>query len=62
MSARIRARLTASRKRFFENDFISEFVETGELDELLSEVVEYFKAVLARLVIDTEGYHNTHYN
>jgi GTP cyclohydrolase I len=60
VSARIRARLTASRKRFFANDNIAEFVETGELEELLSEVEEKFKAVLASLVIDTDGDHNTH--
>jgi GTP cyclohydrolase I len=60
VSARIRARLTASRRRFFANDNIAEFVEAGELEELLSEVEEKFKAVLASLVIDTDGDHNTH--
>jgi GTP cyclohydrolase I len=52
--------LTASRRRFFANDNIAEFVEAGELEELLSEVEEKFKAVLASLVIDTDGDHNTH--
>ena len=37
VSARIRARLTASRKRFFANDNISAFLEPGELEGLLED-------------------------
>lgn len=59
VSARIRARLTASRKRFFANDNISAFLEPGELEALLDEVEGKFKGVLSSLVIDTDGDHNT---
>jgi GTP cyclohydrolase I len=58
-SARIRARLKAARRRFHANDNIADFVEPGELDELLAEVEARMKAVLDSLVIDTEGDHNT---
>ena len=59
VSARIRARLKAARKRFHANDNISAFLEPGELDALLGEVEAKFNDVLASLVIDTESDHNT---
>ena len=60
VSVRIRARLAASRKRFFANDNIAAFLEPGDLEALLDEVEGKFKSVLSSLVIDTDGDHNTH--
>ena len=59
VSARIRARIQAARQRFHANDNIAEFLEPGELDELLAEVEGKVKGVLESLVIDTDGDHNT---
>ncbi|MGA1343526.1 MAG: GTP cyclohydrolase I [Hyphomonas sp.] len=59
VSARIRARIRRARKQFHANDNISAFVQAGELDELLAEVEDKFKAVLESLVIDTDSDHNT---
>ena len=59
VSARIRARLKASKKRFHANDNISAFLEPGELEALLAEVEGKFKGVLDSLVIDTQSDHNT---
>ena len=59
VSARIRARLVKSRRRFHANDNIADFLEPGELDALLSEVEGKFKGVLESLVIDTDSDHNT---
>jgi GTP cyclohydrolase I len=59
VSAKIRARLQKSKKRFHANDNIAAFLEPGELDALLSEVEDKFKGVLESLVIDTESDHNT---
>jgi GTP cyclohydrolase I len=59
VSARIRARIQAARQRFHANDNIAEFLEPGELDELLTEVEGKMKGVLESLVIDTESDHNT---
>ncbi|WP_304166982.1 GTP cyclohydrolase I [Phenylobacterium aquaticum] len=60
VSARIRARIKKSKKRFHANDNISAFLEPGELEALLTEVEGKFKGVLESLVIDTESDHNTH--
>ncbi|MFM2276427.1 MAG: hypothetical protein RL211_2299 [Pseudomonadota bacterium] len=59
VSVKIRQRLMASRKRFNANDNIAEFIEPGELEELLDEVEEKMRGVLRSLVIDTERDHNT---
>ena len=59
VSERIRARIQKSGRRFHANDNIADFVEPGELDALLEEVQDRFKAVLDSLVIDTESDHNT---
>jgi GTP cyclohydrolase I len=59
VSARIRARIQAARQRFHANDNIADFLQPGELDELLAEVEAKMKGVLESLVIDTESDHNT---
>ena len=59
VSARVRRRIVAARKRFNANDNISAFIEPGELEALLDEVEGKFKGVLESLVIDTESDHNT---
>ena len=59
VSVKIRERLTAARKRFNANDNIAEFIEPGELEQLLDEVEAKMKTVLDSLVIDTESDHNT---
>lgn len=58
-SQRIRARLQASRAQFHANDNISDFIETGELEELEQEVVVKAQALLRALVIDIDNDHNT---
>ena len=59
VSVKIRERLLAARKRFHANDNIADFIEPGELDQLLDEVEGKMKGVLSSLVIDTEHDHNT---
>ena len=59
VSVRIRERLKAQRERFHANDNIAQFIEPGELEQLLDEVAVKMKAVLDSLVIDTESDHNT---
>ncbi|HTD02560.1 GTP cyclohydrolase I [Undibacterium sp.] len=59
ISQRIRERIQASKTRFHANDNISQFIQPGELDALLSEVEEKLKDVLQSLVIDTDSDHNT---
>ena len=59
VSERIRARIKLAKKRFNANDNIAEFVEEGELAELLEEVAGKMAGVLNSLVIDTETDHNT---
>ncbi len=60
MSAVIRERVKASKKRFNANDNIADFIQPGELEKLLDEVEDKMKGVLDSLVIDTDGDHNTH--
>ena len=60
LSAQIRARIVAARKRFNANDNIAEFLQPGEHERLLEEVTHKMQGVLDSLVIDTEGDHNTH--
>lgn len=59
VSVKIRERLQAARKRFNANDNIAEFIEPGELEQLLDEVEVKMQAVLDSLVIDTAHDHNT---
>ena len=59
VSSRIRARIQAARQRFHANDNIADFLQPGELEELLVEVEGKMKGVLESLVIDTESDHNT---
>jgi GTP cyclohydrolase IA len=59
VSQRIRTRVQQKGIRFHANDNISEFIEPGELDELVREVTTQMRAVLESLVIDVEQDHNT---
>ncbi|MBC5765380.1 GTP cyclohydrolase I [Ramlibacter albus] len=59
MSVKIRERIQAARKRFHSNDNIAEFIQPGELDELLKEVEVKMQGVLDSMVIDTASDHNT---
>ena len=59
VSVKIRERLQAARRRFHANDNIADFIEPGELEQLLDEVETKMQAVLGSLVIDTENDHNT---
>ncbi len=59
VSQRIRERIVASKTRYHANDNIAQFIEPGELDELLDEVEEKLRGVLQSLVIDTASDHNT---
>jgi GTP cyclohydrolase IA len=58
-SARIRARLEKAQRRYHANDNISEFIEPGELEQLLAEVESKVQAMLNSLVIDVNHDHNT---
>jgi len=58
-SERIRYRLVTADRRFHANDNIAEFVRTGELEELKTEVQSKLQEVLRSLVIDTDSDHNT---
>jgi GTP cyclohydrolase IA len=59
VSATIRARLDAAGQRYFANDNISSFIETGEKERLLDEVAHKMEGVLESLVIDVARDHNT---
>ena len=59
MSTVIRERILAARKRFHANDNIADFIQPGEMEQLLDEVGAKMQGVLDSLVIDTEGDHNT---
>src|SRR5574343_353503 len=59
VSVKIRERVMAARKRFHANDNIADFLQPGELEQLLDEVEEKMKGVLDSLVIDTANDHNT---
>jgi len=58
-SARIRTRLMESGVRFHANDNIADYIEAGEMDELLDEVSLRMQGVLESLVIDTANDHNS---
>ncbi|WP_410499365.1 GTP cyclohydrolase I [Chitinibacter sp. S2-10] len=59
VSQRIRYRLLQAQRRFHANDNIADFIEEGEMAQLLDEVQEKMVGVLQSLVIDTENDHNT---
>ena len=59
VSLKIRERIQAANKRFNANDNIADFIQPGELDQLLDEVTRKMEGVLDSLVIDTERDHNT---
>ena len=59
MSAVIRERVAAAKKRYYANDNISDFIQPGDMDKLLDEVEGKMKGVLDSMVIDTEHDHNT---
>jgi GTP cyclohydrolase IA len=59
ISERIRARIEKAQRRFHANDNIAEFIEPGELDELLREVEGKVLGMLHSLVIDVGHDHNT---
>ncbi|HEY5582231.1 MAG TPA: GTP cyclohydrolase I [Rhodoferax sp.] len=59
VSVKIRERLLAARKRFHANDNIADFIEPGEMEQLLDEVEDKMKGVLSSLVIDIDHDHNT---
>ena len=59
VSVKIRERIKAARQRFHSNDNIAEFIQPGELDQLLEEVTEKMQGVLDAMVIDTANDHNT---
>jgi GTP cyclohydrolase IA len=59
VSVKIRERIRAARKRFHANDNIADFIQPGELEQLLDEVSTKMEAVLDSLVIDTKSDHNT---
>ena len=46
VSVKIRERLRAARRRFHANDNIADFIEPGELEQLLDEVETKMQAVL----------------
>ena len=59
VSVKIRERILASRKRFNANDNIADFIQPGELDQMLDEVALKMQTVLDSMVIDTQNDHNT---
>ena len=59
VSVKIRERIAAARKRFNANDNIAEFIQPGELEQLLDEVEAKMQGVLDSMVIDTQHDHNT---
>jgi GTP cyclohydrolase I len=59
ISVQLRKRIEKAKVRFNANDNISEFIEPGDLDELLKEVSQKMEGVLESLVIDTSSDHNT---
>ena len=59
VSDRIRDRLVGANARYHANDNISDFIEEGELQELVAEVQDNIQEVLRALVIDTASDHNT---
>ena len=59
VSVKIRERLAAARQRYHGNDNIADFIQPGELDQLLDEVASKMQGVLESMVIDTDNDHNS---
>ena len=59
VSVKIRERVVAAQQRFHANDNIADFIEPGELEQLLDEVEHKMQGVLDSLVINTKDDHNT---
>jgi len=59
VSERIRQRLREAEMPFFANDCIADFIQEGELDELVKEAQVHIENLLDTLVIDRENDHNT---
>lgn len=59
-SKKIKSRIKAANGKFHANDNISQYIEEGELDQLIEELGGKFQAVLESLVIDTENDPNSH--
>lgn len=55
----VSARIKDKKGRYFANDNISAFMESGELDLLQDEVAGKVQSLLDSLIIDTENDHNT---
>ena len=60
ISDTIRNRINMAGARFHCNDNIAEFIEDGEMEQLVDEVAGKMQGVLESLVIDTDHDHNTH--
>lgn len=54
-SERIRERLDNAGKPYYSNSNISEFIENGEIDELIDEATKAFSKVLDVLIIDQQN-------
>lgn len=59
VSERIRLRLEEAGEDFRANDNIADFIEDGELDELLLDIQDRMGDVLRALVIDVDNDHNS---
>ncbi len=59
VSVKVHERIQAWRNRFHANDNSAQFIEPGEMEQLLDEVSDKMGGVLQSLVIDTESDHNT---
>ncbi len=59
ISVKIRERIAKAKHRAFANDNIAEFIQDGELDDLLDEVASKLDGVVSSLIIDTKNDHNT---
>jgi GTP cyclohydrolase I len=59
VSVRIRERLKAAGQRFYANDNIADYIQPGDLEQLVDEVSGKMQGVLDSLIIDTRHDHNT---
>jgi len=55
VSERIKQRIVAAGRDFHASDNIADFIEEGELDELVNELTEKFNSVIDSLIIDREN-------
>lgn len=59
VSVKIRERVQAAGRSFHANENIAEFIEPGELEQLLDEVEVKMQGVLDSMVIDTDNDYNS---